>query len=130
MFGENYDQAQAEAMRLMHAEGRTMIHPFDDFDVICGQATIGVEISKQLPRNEKLHAVFCCVGGGGLLAGVSSYLKRVSPDAKMIGVEACDAAAMTRSLEDGKLITLNSVGLFADGGGKEKSPETSIFYFF
>jgi len=120
LFGDNFDQAAAEARRLMSVEGRTMVHPFDDFEVICGQATVGVEISKQLPRSEKLHAVFCCVGGGGLLAGVAAYLKRVTPEAKMIGVEACDAAAMTRSLELGKIITLANVGLFADGAAVKR----------
>jgi threonine dehydratase len=120
LHGDNFDQAAAEARRLEVAEGRTMVHPFDDFEVICGQATVGIEISKQLPRSERLHAVFCCVGGGGLLAGVASYLKRVSPNAKMIGVEACDAAAMTRSLEQGKIITLDSVGLFADGAAVKR----------
>jgi threonine dehydratase len=64
--------------------------------------------------------VFCCVGGGGLLAGVASYLKRVTPEALMIGVEACDAAAMTRSLELGKIITLDNVGLFADGAAVKR----------
>jgi len=115
LHGDNYDQAQAEATRLAKAEGRTMIHPFDQFEVVCGQATAGVEISKQLPLGEKLDGVFCCVGGGGLLAGVASYIKRVSPDTKMFGVEACDAAAMTRSCEQGKIVTLKQVGLFAEG---------------
>ncbi|KAH9260697.1 threonine ammonia-lyase, biosynthetic [Batrachochytrium salamandrivorans] len=115
LFGDNFDQAQTEAMRLSKEEGRTLVHPFDDVEVICGQATIGIEISKQLPRNEELHAVFCCVGGGGLLAGVASYLKRISPEVQVFGVEACDAACMTRSFEAGKSLTLPSVGLFADG---------------
>lgn len=115
LFGDNFDQAQAEAMRLTKEEGRTLIHPFDDFEVICGQATVGVEISKQMSRGEDIHAVFCCVGGGGLLAGVASYLKRVMPSVMMYGVEACDSAAMTRSLEAGAPVTLDNVGLFADG---------------
>jgi threonine dehydratase len=115
LHGDNYDQAQAEATRLSVQEGLAMVHPFDDFQVVCGQATVGIEISKQLPRQEALDAVFCCVGGGGLLAGVASYLKRVSPETKMFGVEACDAAAMTRSFEQGKIVTLRQVGLFADG---------------
>ena len=115
LHGDNYDQAAAEATRLAAQDGRTMVHPFDDFDVICGQATIGIEISKQLPRAENLHAAFCCVGGGGLLAGVSSYLKRIYPQALMVGVEACDAAGMTRSIEAGHVVTLPQVGLFADG---------------
>lgn len=128
LHGDNYDQAQAEAIRRMEKEGRTLIHPFDDFEVICGQATVGVEMSKQLPRTENLHAVFCCVGGGGLLAGVSSYLKRVLPEAKMIGVEACDAAAMTRSMEQGKIVSLDTVGLFADGAAV-RTPGKNTFKY-
>jgi len=116
LHGENYDEAQAEAMRLAE-EGRTLIHPFDDPMVICGQGTIGMEIVKQLPNTNRknLEAVFCCVGGGGLLAGVSTYIKKVMPHVKMIGVEANDAAGMTASLEAGKVVTLQQVGLFADG---------------
>jgi threonine dehydratase len=126
LHGDNFDQAQTEAKRLAQEEGRAMIHPFDDMDVICGQSTIGIEISKQLPRNEILHAAFCCVGGGGLLSGVAAYLKRMLPQAKMIGVEACDAAGMTRSLEVGKIVSLTTVGLFADGAAV-KTPGTHTF---
>jgi threonine dehydratase len=116
LHGLNYDEAQAEAMR-MAAEGRTLIHPFDDPVVIQGQGTIGMEIVKQLPgkHQKDLEAVFCCVGGGGLLAGVSVYMKKVMPHVKMIGVEAKDAPGMTVSLEKGEVTTLDTVGLFADG---------------
>jgi len=116
LFGDNYDEAQGEAIRLA-AEGRTLIHPFDDPLVICGQGTIGMEIVKQLPMEHKknFHAVFCCVGGGGLLAGVSTYIKKVAPHVKMVGVEAKDAAGMTASLAKGEVVTLDQVGLFADG---------------
>ncbi|GBG25153.1 Threonine dehydratase, mitochondrial [Hondaea fermentalgiana] len=116
LVGNNYDEAQAEAMRLA-AEGRTLIHPFDDPMVICGQGTIGMEIVKQLPNEnqQNLEAIFCCVGGGGLLAGVSTYIKKVLPHVHMIGVEAEDAAGMTASLAAGKVTTLSQVGLFADG---------------
>mmetsp|Transcript_20281 Transcript_20281/g.24597 ORF Transcript_20281/g.24597 Transcript_20281/m.24597 type:complete len:540 (+) Transcript_20281:143-1762(+) len=115
LHGMNYDEAQAEAIRLAEEEGRTLIHPFDDSAVICGQGTIGIEILKQMPSKTKIHAIFCCVGGGGLLAGVSTYIKLVQPDIKMIGVEASDAAAMTLSIEKNERITLDEVGLFADG---------------
>eukprot|EP00051_Salpingoeca_urceolata_P035533 m.30152 g.30152 ORF g.30152 m.30152 type:complete len:648 (-) comp9370_c0_seq1:32-1975(-) len=116
LHGLNYDEAQAEARRLA-AKGRVLIHPFDDPLVICGQGTIGMEILKQLPsaHKQQLDAVFCCVGGGGLLAGVSTYIKKVLPEVKMVGVEAKDAAGMTASLELGAVATLPHVGLFADG---------------
>jgi threonine dehydratase len=75
-------------------------------DVIAGQGTIGMEILRQHPK--PIHAVFCCVGGGGLLAGVAAYIKRVRPEIKVIGVETIDADAMTRSLAAGKRIELPS----------------------
>jgi len=116
LHGSNYDEAQSEAMRLAE-EGRTLIHPFDDPLVIAGQGTVGMEIIKQLPgkHQKNLDAVFCCVGGGGLLSGVSVYMKKVMPQVKMIGVEAKDAAGMTASFEKGEVVTLDQVGLFADG---------------
>lgn len=116
LIGNNYDEAQAEALRLA-AEGRTLIHPFDDPLVICGQGTVGMEIVKQLPSEaqENLEAIFCTIGGGGLMAGVSTYVKKVLPHVHMIGCEADDAAGMTASLAAGKVVTLPQVGLFADG---------------
>ena len=81
LHGDNYDEAEAEAMRLVEAEGRTLIHPFDDPDVIAGQGTVGMEILRQCSgREDKLTAIFCCVGGGGLLAGVLAYVKHVRPE--------------------------------------------------
>jgi threonine dehydratase len=81
--------------------------------VIAGQGTIGMEILRQHP--DPIDAVFCCVGGGGLIAGVAAYIKRLRPETKVIGVEAADADAMDRSLKAGKRVRLESVGLFADG---------------
>jgi threonine dehydratase len=91
-----------------------MIHPFDDPYVIAGQGTIGMEILKECV-SRPLDAIFVCCGGGGMLAGVAAYVKRVRPTVKVIGVEAEDAAGMTASLREGSLVTLPSVGLFADG---------------
>jgi threonine dehydratase len=114
LFGNNYDEAAAEAKRLEKEEGLNMIHPFDDPYVIAGQGTIGVEILKECV-NRPLDAIFVCCGGGGMLAGIAAYVKRVRPNTKVIGVEAADAAGMTTSLREGKITTLPSVGLFADG---------------
>ena len=91
--GESYSDAYAHAVELEKAEKLTFVHPYDDPDVIAGQGTIAMEILRQHPK--PLHAVFCCVGGGGLLAGVAAYIKRVRPDVRIIGVEAVDACAMT-----------------------------------
>lgn len=114
LFGQNYDEAAAEAKRLEHEEGMTMIHPFDDPYVIAGQGTIGQEILKKCV-SRPLDVIFVCCGGGGMLAGIAVYVKKVRPDVKVIGVEAADAAGMTASLREGKVVTLPSVGLFADG---------------
>lgn len=114
LHGQNYDEASDEAKRLVEEENCTLIHPFDDPDVIAGQGTVALEILKA--RNGKpLDAIFVCVGGGGLLAGIAAYVKQVRPEVKVIGVEAEDAAGMTASLAAGRVVKLASVGLFADG---------------
>ena len=114
LHGANFDAAAAEARRLVQERGLTMIHPFDDPHVIAGQGTIGLEIVKLL-NGKPLDAVFACVGGGGLLAGVATIIKALRPEVKVYGVEADDAAGMTESLKAGKVTTLPHVGLFADG---------------
>ena len=113
LFGDSYDDAFAHALLLEKAERLTFVHPFDDPEVIAGQGTIGMEILRQ--HQKPIHAVFCCVGGGGLISGVAAYIKRLRPETKIIGVEAIDADAMERSLKAGKRVRLDRVGLFADG---------------
>ena len=111
--GDSYSDAQAAAARIQAAHGHTFVHPFDDLDVIAGQATVGMELLQEHP--EPLAAVFVPVGGGGLLAGVASYVKALRPRTLVIGVQAADSDAMTRSLEAGARVALDEVGLFADG---------------
>ncbi|HNC52036.1 MAG TPA: threonine ammonia-lyase, biosynthetic [Accumulibacter sp.] len=111
--GDSYDDAYAHALELEKVEKLSFVHPFDDPDVIAGQGTIGMEILRQ--HAKPIHAVFCCVGGGGLISGVAAYIKRVRPETRIIGVEAVDADAMARSLKAGKRVRLEHVGLFADG---------------
>ncbi|WP_227815382.1 threonine ammonia-lyase, biosynthetic [Nitrogeniibacter aestuarii] len=111
--GESYSDAYLHAKELEQAEGLTFVHPYDDPEVIAGQGTIGMEILRQ--HAKPIHAIFCCVGGGGLIAGIAAYVKRVRPDIKVIGVEATDADAMTQSLAKGERVELEQVGLFADG---------------
>ena len=116
LFGDSYDEAYAHALELEKSEKMTFVHPFDDPEVIAGQGTIGMEILRQHSRhNGPIHAIFCCVGGGGLIAGVAAYVKRLRPEIRIIGVEAKDADAMTRSLAWGHRVRLDQVGLFADG---------------
>jgi threonine dehydratase len=113
LHGDSYSDAQAEAQRLREARGATFVHPFDDLDVIAGQATIGLELLAQYP--EPLHAVFVPIGGGGLAAGVAAVIKARRPDVRVIGVQASDADSMARALEAGERVVLDEVGLFADG---------------
>jgi len=113
LHGDSFDEAHAHAREIEAREQLTFVHPYDDPDVIAGQGTIGMEILRQHP--DPIHAVFCCVGGGGLIAGVAAYIKRLRPETRIIGVEASDAAAMTQSLAQGERIKLAQVGLFADG---------------
>jgi len=114
LFGNNYDEAAAEATRLQKEEGFSFVHPFNDPYVIAGQGTIGMEILKECV-SRPLDAIFVCCGGGGMLAGIAAYVKRVRPTVKVIGVEAEDAAGMTASIREGELVSLDKVGLFADG---------------
>lgn len=113
LYGDSYSDAYAHSLDLEKKEGLTFVHPYDDPDVIAGQGTIGMEILNAHPQ--PIHAIFCCVGGGGLLAGIAAYVKAVRPEIKVIGVEARDAEAMTESLKKGERVTLDQVGLFADG---------------
>jgi len=114
LYGDDFDAAKEECHRLEKLHGLTNIAPFDDPYVIAGQGTIGMELLRQTNLQE-LEAVFCCVGGGGLIAGVGVYIKRIAPHVKIIGVEAYDANAMVESLKQGHRVLLKEVGLFADG---------------
>jgi threonine dehydratase len=113
LHGDTYDDAYAHARQLEAEKGLTFVHPFDDPDVIAGQGTIGMEILRQY--QQPIHAVFVAIGGGGLISGIASYIKRLRPETKIIGVEPVDADAMTQSLKAGHRIKLPNVGLFADG---------------
>ena len=113
LHGDSYSDAYARAMQLKRRRGLSFVHPYDDPEVIAGQGTIGMEILRQHTR--PIHAVFVPVGGGGLIAGIASYIKRLRPRVKIIGVEPTDADAMARSLKAGRRVKLEQVGLFADG---------------
>lgn len=113
LHGDSYSDAQAYCDALIAETGLAFIHPFDDLLVIAGQGTIGDEIVRH--RQNDLHAVFVPVGGGGLISGIAAYIKAVMPDVKVIGVEPFEADAMYQSLQAGKRVTLDQVGIFADG---------------
>lgn len=114
LYGEDFDAAKTECSRLAHEHGYTNVPPFDHPLVIAGQGTIAIELLRQIKSN-KLSAVFVAIGGGGLIAGIGSYLKRLAPHVKVIGVETFDADDMYRSLKKGERVALDKVGLFADG---------------
>ncbi|MEM7273908.1 MAG: threonine ammonia-lyase, biosynthetic [Actinomycetota bacterium] len=113
LHGESYDDAQTLALARAEAEGLAFVHPFDDLSVIAGQGTIGREILDQVTGD--LDAVFVPVGGGGLAAGIATYIKVKRPEVKVFGVEPVDAASMAAALDAGRPVTLDQVGSFADG---------------
>ncbi len=113
LHGDSYNDAYEHAVALAAEQNATFIHPYDDPDVIAGQGTIGMEILRQYTGN--IHAIFVPVGGGGLIAGIAAYVKRLYPKIKIIGVEPVDADAMYRSLQSGRRVKLAQAGLFADG---------------
>ncbi|KAF7905839.1 hypothetical protein EAF00_000118 [Botryotinia globosa] len=125
LHGPDFDAAKEECGRLEKLHGLTNIPPFDDPYVIAGQGTIGMELLRQT-NIHKLEAIFCCVGGGGLIAGIGVYVKRIAPHVKIIGVEAYDANAMVQSLAAGKRVTLKEVGLFADGAAVKNVGEETF----
>ncbi|CAL1398338.1 unnamed protein product [Linum trigynum] len=123
LVGDSYDEAQIYAKQRAQQEGLTFVPPFDHPDVIMGQGTIGMEIVRQMQG--PLRAIFVPVGGGGLIAGIAAYVKRVNPDVKIIGVEPADANAMALSLHHNERVMLDQVGGFADGVAvKEVGEET------
>ena len=123
--GDDFDSAKSEAHRLEKLHGLTNIAPFDDPYVIAGQGTIGMELLRQT-NLQALEAVFCCVGGGGLIAGIGVYIKRIAPHVKIIGVETFDANAMVQSLRKRERVVLNEVGLFADGAAVKNVGEETF----
>jgi threonine dehydratase len=114
LHGDDYDHAYEHAIELGRQRNLVFVHPFDDPDVIAGQGTIAMEILRQR-HGDEIDAIFVPVGGGGLIAGIAAYAKALYPRIKIIGVQPEDAAAMYESLRGGKRISLERVGLFADG---------------
>jgi threonine dehydratase len=112
LVGDNFNEAQVASVKFAAAENKTLVHPFDDPDIIAGQGTVAKELLQQLPHAD---VVFIPVGGGGLLAGMSVYLKQLSPKTRIIAVEAEDSACLKAAMEAGKPVDIPQVGLFADG---------------
>ena len=113
LIGDTYDDACEAALTYAAVSGAVFIHPFDEIDVIAGQGTVGREIMEQMPRPPA--AIYVPVGGGGLVSGIGTWVKAVSPNTKLIAVEPEGAATLTTSMKAGKVTPLNTVDGFADG---------------
>ena len=113
LYGDAYDEAYAHSQVLAKKKKYTYIHAYDDPDVIAGQGTVGMEIMRQ--HTGDIEAIFVPVGGGGLIAGIATYVKFAKPGVKIIGVEPDDADSLYQALKAGHRVKLGQVGIFADG---------------
>ncbi|WP_050180415.1 threonine ammonia-lyase IlvA [Domibacillus robiginosus] len=111
--GDTFDDSYTAAMAYCTEEEKMFVHPFDDYRTIAGQGTVAVEILNDM--QEPIDYMFCSIGGGGLAAGVGSYLKGISPSTKLIGVEPEGAAGMKASLNSGQVTRLETIDPFVDG---------------
>ncbi len=124
LVGDTFDDAQEAALREVMAEGTTYIPPFDDERIMEGQATIALEILESC--GEPIDYLFACVGGGGLIAGLGSVFKAISPHTRIVGVEPSGAPAMYESLQAGKVITLPTIDPFVDGAAVQRVGEKTF----
>jgi threonine dehydratase len=111
--GDTFDDSFAEAMKDCMQEERTFVHPFDDLRVIAGQGTVGTEILQEM--EEEIDYLFMSIGGGGLAAGVGTYVKTLSPSTRIVGVEPEGAPSMKQSLAQNDVVTLENIDKFVDG---------------
>ena len=117
--GDTFDAANSAAIEYANKNGKTFIPPFDDPKVMEGQGTIGKEILSQAP--EKLDYIFVPIGGGGLASGLGSYIKAMSPETKIIGVEPGGAPCMKAAIENGGPVELEEIDKFVDGAAVKKA---------
>jgi threonine dehydratase len=124
LIGDTYDASYQAAMAYTEGHDKTFIHPFDDEHVIEGQATVGLEIIEDcdLP----IDYVFVAIGGGGLISGLGSYFKQISPKTKIIGVEPLGAPSMHESLKQGYVVALDHIDTFVDGAAVKKAGEKTF----
>lgn len=116
--GDTYDDAYEEAMKACNEGGMTFIHPFDDPKIVAGNGTVAMEVMEAL--DAPADFIFVTIGGGGLVSGVGTYIKTVSPQTKLIGVEPSGAASMTESIRQEKVVTLESIDKFVDGAAVKR----------
>ncbi|WP_252503225.1 threonine ammonia-lyase IlvA [Sporosarcina sp. Marseille-Q4943] len=113
LVGDTFDDSSAHAVKCAEKEDRIFIHPFDDEDIIAGQGTVAVEVMNDI--EEPIDFVIASIGGGGLMAGISTYIKNLSPMTKMIGVEPEGASSMKAAIRNGAVMTLENIDKFVDG---------------
>lgn len=121
LHGNTYDEAAEQAHVLAREQGLTYVPPYDHPLVIAGQGTVAMEIMRQHPQ--PIHAIFVPVGGGGLIAGIAAYVKSLDPAVKIIGVQAAECASMKAALAAGRRVTLEKIGIFADGAAVKQVGE-------
>lgn len=112
LHGEIWDEADQHARALVEQHGFTYVHPFDDYELIAGQGTVGIEIHEDVPD---VHTVVVPIGGGGLISGITTALKELNPTIRVIGVESSDGPAMRTSIDADQLVTLDKVNTTIDG---------------
>ena len=117
--GDTFDAANAAAIEYANKSGKTFIPPFDDEKIIEGQGTIGYEIEQQAKKMPDY--IFVPIGGGGLASGVGAYIKQVSPETKIIGVEPAGAPCMKTAIENGGVVELEQIDKFVDGAAVKKA---------
>ncbi|MFS0840864.1 threonine ammonia-lyase IlvA [Paenibacillus sp. 1P03SA] len=124
LIGDTFDDSSTQARIYCERENKVFIHPFDDPRTIAGQGTVGLEVLNQMPVSPDF--IFTSIGGGGLAAGVGAYVKSVSPETAVIGVEPEGAAGMQRSMEAGRVVTLETVDKFVDGAAVKQVGEMTF----
>lgn len=124
LVGDTFDDAYAEAIKDAEINHKVFVHPFNDIKIIEGQGTVGLEILEQ--SEHPIDYIFVAVGGGGLISGLGSVIKQLSPNTKIIGVEPEGAPAMYQSLKEGKIVTLDHIDNFVDGAAVRRVGELNF----
>ncbi|MBC8079649.1 MAG: threonine ammonia-lyase IlvA [Gorillibacterium sp.] len=119
--GDTFDDAFAEAMRTCEKTGMPFIHPFDDPKIIAGNGTIAMEMLEDI--KVPVDSVFVTIGGGGLISGIGAYVKAISPNTRIIGVEPLGASSMTEAFARGEVVTLENIDKFVDGAAVKRVGE-------
>lgn len=122
--GDTFDDAFAEAQTYCREHDKVFIHPFNDQQTIIGQGTVGLEIMNQI--NEPVDYIFASVGGGGLISGIGSYVKTISPGTRLIGVEPSGAPSMKQSIDAGEIVELETMEKFVDGAAVKRVGEITF----